>query len=29
MVDETGEKMQMVDEWQKMKYEITTSLFSR
>jgi hypothetical protein len=28
MVDERGEKMQMVGEGQKRKYEITTSLFS-
>jgi hypothetical protein len=29
MVDERGEKMQMVEERQKMKYEITIDLFSR
>jgi hypothetical protein len=29
MVDERGEKMQMVEEGWKRKYEITTSLFSR
>jgi hypothetical protein len=29
MVDERGEKMQMVEEGWKMKYEITTGLFSR
>jgi hypothetical protein len=29
MVDERGEKMQMVEEGRKRKYEITTSLFSR
>jgi hypothetical protein len=29
MVDERGEKMQMVEEGRKMKYEITTDLFSR
>jgi hypothetical protein len=29
MVDERGEKMQMVEEGQKRKYEITTGLFSR
>jgi hypothetical protein len=29
MVDERVEKMQMVGEWQKWKYEITTGLFSR
>jgi hypothetical protein len=29
MVDERGEKMQMVEEWQKRKYEITTGLFYR
>jgi hypothetical protein len=29
MVDERGEKMQMVVEGQKMKYEITTGLLSR
>jgi hypothetical protein len=28
MVDEKGEKMQMVEEWCKRKYEITTGLFS-
>jgi hypothetical protein len=28
MVDERGEKMQMVEEGQKKKYEITISLFS-
>jgi hypothetical protein len=27
MVDERGEKMQMVEEGRKRKYEITTSLF--
>jgi hypothetical protein len=29
MVDERAEKMQMVEEVQKRKYEITTGLFSR
>jgi hypothetical protein len=29
MVDERGEKMQMVEGGRKMKYEITTSLFCR
>jgi hypothetical protein len=29
MVDERGEKMQMVEEGQKRKYDITTDLFSR
>jgi hypothetical protein len=29
MVDERGEKMQMVEEARKRKYEITTGLFSR
>jgi hypothetical protein len=33
MVDERGRdeksNIQMVEEWQKMKYEITTGLFSR
>jgi hypothetical protein len=29
MVDERGEKMQMVEEGWKRKYEITTGLFSR
>jgi hypothetical protein len=29
MVDEMGEKMQMVEEGRKKKYEITTGLFSR
>jgi hypothetical protein len=29
MVDERGEKMQMVEEGRKRKYEITISLFSR
>jgi hypothetical protein len=29
MVDERGEKMQMVEEGQKRKYEITIGLFSR
>jgi hypothetical protein len=29
MVDERGEKMQMVEEVQKRKYEITTGLFFR
>jgi hypothetical protein len=29
MVDERGEKMQMVEEGWKRKYEITTSLFFR
>jgi hypothetical protein len=29
MVDERGEKMQMREEGQKRKYEITTGLFSR
>jgi hypothetical protein len=29
MVDERGEKIQMVEEGWKMKYEITTDLFSR
>jgi hypothetical protein len=29
MLDERGEKMQMVEDGQKRKYEITTSLFSR
>jgi hypothetical protein len=28
MVDERGEKMQMVDEGRKRKYELTTGLFS-
>jgi hypothetical protein len=28
MVDERGEKMQMVEEGQKRKYEITIGLFS-
>jgi hypothetical protein len=28
MVDERGREMQMVEEGQKMKYEITTGLFS-
>jgi hypothetical protein len=28
MEDERGEKMQMVEEGQKMKYEISTGLFS-
>jgi hypothetical protein len=28
MVDERGEKMQMVEEGRKRKYEITTGLFS-
>jgi hypothetical protein len=28
MVDERGEKMQMVEEGQKTKYEKTTALFS-
>jgi hypothetical protein len=28
MVDERGEKMQMVEEGWKRKYEMTTSLFS-
>jgi hypothetical protein len=28
MVDERGEKMQMVEEGQKRKHEITTCLFS-
>jgi hypothetical protein len=28
MVDEKGEKMQMVEEGRKRKYEITTGLFS-
>jgi hypothetical protein len=28
MVDERGEKMQMVEKGQKRKYEITSSLFS-
>jgi hypothetical protein len=28
MVDERGEKMQMVEEGWKMNYEITTGLFS-
>jgi hypothetical protein len=28
MVDEMGEKMQMVEDGQKRKYEITTGLFS-
>jgi hypothetical protein len=28
MVDKRGEKMQMVEEGQKRKYEITTSLLS-
>jgi hypothetical protein len=28
MADERGEKMQMVEEGQKIKYEITTGLFS-
>jgi hypothetical protein len=29
MVDEMGEKMQMVEEGRQRKYEITTGLFSR
>jgi hypothetical protein len=29
MVHEMGEKMQMVEEGRKRKYEITTGLFSR
>jgi hypothetical protein len=29
MVDETGEKMQMVEEGRKRKYEITISSFSQ
>jgi hypothetical protein len=29
MVDKRGEKMQMVEEGRKRKYEITTDLFSR
>jgi hypothetical protein len=29
MVDERGEKMQMVKEGQNVNYEITTGLFSR
>jgi hypothetical protein len=29
MVDERGEKMQMVEEGQKREYEITTYLFSQ
>jgi hypothetical protein len=29
MVDERGEKMQMVDEERNRKYELTTGLFSR
>jgi hypothetical protein len=29
MVDERGQKMQMVEEGRKRKYEITTGLFSR
>jgi hypothetical protein len=29
MLDEIGEKMQMVEEGQKKKYEITIGLFSR
>jgi hypothetical protein len=29
MVDERGEKMQMVEEGWKMKHEITTGLFSQ
>jgi hypothetical protein len=29
MVDERGEKMQMVEEGRKRKHEITTGLFSR
>jgi hypothetical protein len=29
MVDERGREMQLVEEGQKMKYEITTGLFSR
>jgi hypothetical protein len=29
MVDERGEKMQIVEEVQKIKYEITACLFSR
>jgi hypothetical protein len=29
MVDERGEKMQMVEEGRKRKYEIATDLFSR
>jgi hypothetical protein len=29
MVDERGEKMQMMEDWQKRKYKITTGLFSR
>jgi hypothetical protein len=28
-VDENGREMQMVEEGRKMKYEITTGLFSR
>jgi hypothetical protein len=28
MVDERDDKMQMVKEWRKRKYEITTGLFS-
>jgi hypothetical protein len=29
MVDERGREMQLVEEGRKMKYEITTGLFSR
>jgi hypothetical protein len=29
MVDERGREMQMVEEGQKLNYEITTGLFSR
>jgi hypothetical protein len=29
MVDEKGEKLQMVEEGQKRKYEITTGLYSQ
>jgi hypothetical protein len=29
MVDERGEKMQIVEEGRKRKYEISTNLFSR
>jgi hypothetical protein len=29
MVDERGEKIQMEEEGQKRKYEVTTGLFSR
>jgi hypothetical protein len=29
MLDERGEKIQMVEDGQKRKYEITTGLFSR